>query len=101
MLLVGGWAMTKNDWGNEFIDSLQTHRPVITFDHRGMGQSDCPPGPYTTDMLADDCIAVIQYVIPCFSLFLVFLLRIVDYERSATFVLHVAIETLVSKAQSC
>ncbi|HYW57414.1 MAG TPA: alpha/beta fold hydrolase [Polaromonas sp.] len=33
---------------------------VLRYDHRGHGQSEAPPGPYTIDMLADDAAGLIQ-----------------------------------------
>ena len=36
------------------VPDLAKEFQVIIFDNRGAGKSDCPPGPYTSDMLADD-----------------------------------------------
>ncbi|MGZ4288490.1 MAG: alpha/beta fold hydrolase, partial [Solirubrobacteraceae bacterium] len=33
---------------------------VLTFDNRGAGRSDRPPGPYTTAVKADDAVAVLD-----------------------------------------
>eukprot|EP00122_Pirum_gemmata_P007180 Pgem_evm1s6582 len=29
LLLIGGWTMTKNEWGTEWIKKLSEKRPVI------------------------------------------------------------------------
>ena len=39
---------------------LASRFTVIRYDHRGHGQSEAPAGPYTMDMLADDCAGVIR-----------------------------------------
>ncbi len=38
------------------------HHPVIRFDKRGHGLSDCPPGPYTISALADDLSGLLDYL---------------------------------------
>jgi pimeloyl-ACP methyl ester carboxylesterase len=53
--------MTRADWGTELINSLGARRPIITFDSRGVGESDCPEGPYTIEMLANDCADILRY----------------------------------------
>jgi pimeloyl-ACP methyl ester carboxylesterase len=35
---------------------------VITFDNRGMAPSGCPTGPYTVEMMADDCVGLIEHL---------------------------------------
>lgn len=44
----GAWA-----WGWQH-DALAGPRRVVTFDHRGTGESDAPAGPYDVDRLAAD-----------------------------------------------
>ncbi|MGH6625894.1 MAG: alpha/beta fold hydrolase [Burkholderiaceae bacterium] len=40
--------------------ALQARYTVLRYDHRGHGQSEVVPGPYTMDLLADDAAALIQ-----------------------------------------
>lgn len=49
-----GWG-----WGS-ILEPLACHFKVITFDNRGIGGSDSPPGPYTATVMADDALAVLQ-----------------------------------------
>ncbi len=39
---------------------LSSRYTVLRYDHRGHGQSEATPGPYTIDMLADDAARLIQ-----------------------------------------
>ncbi|MFL6051846.1 MAG: alpha/beta fold hydrolase [Actinoallomurus sp.] len=44
---------------------LEHHRgalPLITFDNRGIGDSDAPPGPYDSATMAADAVAVLDAV---------------------------------------
>ncbi|MGH8858888.1 MAG: alpha/beta fold hydrolase, partial [Polaromonas sp.] len=38
---------------------LASRYTVLRYDHRGHGQSDAPPGPYTLAVLADDAAQLI------------------------------------------
>lgn len=50
-------------WGWEpVVEPLAAHYRVITFDNRGYGDSDAPPGPYTAAQLAGDTLAVLDAV---------------------------------------
>ena len=62
VILICGWAGTKDDWGA--FPKLITGRPVITFSPRGLGNSTFPE-PYSRpdDMItcmAEDSIAVLE-----------------------------------------
>lgn len=46
-------------WAAQLAHFSQTHRSVAP-DARGVGQSEAPPGPYTTRQLADDAVAVLD-----------------------------------------
>jgi 3-oxoadipate enol-lactonase len=47
-----GWGPAPGLLGEEF--------RMVLFDNRGVGESDAPPGPYTTRMLAGDALAVLD-----------------------------------------
>jgi pimeloyl-ACP methyl ester carboxylesterase len=59
VLLVHGLGYAR--WGWEPIaDRLSTDFLVVSFDNRGIGESDVPPGPYTVAQLAADAVAVLD-----------------------------------------
>jgi len=60
VLLVAGMSMPGSMWSPQ-VRALAPHFQVITFDHRGIGESDLPPEPvYTTPQLADDAAALLR-----------------------------------------
>jgi pimeloyl-ACP methyl ester carboxylesterase len=50
----GSWG-----WGPVLAPLARRFR-VLTFDNRGIGGSDRPPGPYSAALMADDALAVLQ-----------------------------------------
>ncbi len=59
LLLIQGLGYPR--WGWEpVVAPLAARYRVVTFDNRGIGESDKPPGPYTTRMLADDALGVLD-----------------------------------------
>jgi 3-oxoadipate enol-lactonase len=59
LVLVHGLGYAR--WGWEPVaDLLARDFEVILFDNRGVGESDAPPGPYTTEQLARDVLGVID-----------------------------------------
>lgn len=50
----GGWF-----W-HRLVPHLAPHVEVITFDNRGAGVSDKPAGPYTTRLLAEDALGLVE-----------------------------------------
>jgi 3-oxoadipate enol-lactonase len=59
LLLIMGLGYGR--WGWEPVaEQLAQHFRVITFDNRGIGESDAPPGPYTMGQLAADAAAVLD-----------------------------------------
>jgi 3-oxoadipate enol-lactonase len=59
VLLVQGLGYPR--WGWEpVVERLQDEFRVFSFDNRGIGESDVPPGPYTAAELAGDAVAVLD-----------------------------------------
>ncbi len=59
IVLVMGMAADHHGWDAQIPDLATTHL-VIAFDNRGVGQSEKPPGPYTTELLADDTVGLLD-----------------------------------------
>ena len=59
LVLIQGVGVGR--WGWEPVaDRLARRFQVITIDNRGIGASDAPPGHYSTRMMADDVLAVLD-----------------------------------------
>ena len=59
MLLIHGLGYAR--WGWEpVVEPLSRLFDVVLFDNRGVGESDAPPGPYTTAELAGDALQVLD-----------------------------------------
>jgi len=61
VVLIMGLSGSKENWLN-LPKELSKHRPVLTFDNRGIGKSGIPEGPYTTEIMAADCYFLTQHV---------------------------------------
>jgi pimeloyl-ACP methyl ester carboxylesterase len=59
VLLIMGLGYTSEMWHRVYPE-LSSRYQVITFDNRGVGQSDQPPGPYPISTMADDAAAVLD-----------------------------------------
>jgi len=59
IVCISGFTGDHNGWGL-VVEGLAKNHQVITFDNRGIGQSDCPDYPYTMEMMAEDVIALMQ-----------------------------------------
>jgi 3-oxoadipate enol-lactonase len=59
LILITGFASAQNLWYSQVRAFSRDYR-VVTFDNRGFGKSDNPPGPFTTKMLAGDTIALMD-----------------------------------------
>lgn len=59
LLLISGLGANRLSWA-PVVPLLKDSFRCITFDNRGVGQSDVPPGPYTIDQMADDTAALID-----------------------------------------
>jgi 3-oxoadipate enol-lactonase len=60
VLCVMGLGMNATGWWRTVPVLAAAGLRVLTFDNRGVGRSDRPPGPYTTALMADDAVAVLD-----------------------------------------
>ena len=60
VLLVMGLGMNATGWWRTVPVLAAAGLRVLTFDNRGVGRSDRPRGPYTTAVMADDAVAVLD-----------------------------------------
>lgn len=54
VVLINGLADPKETWAYQIEPLTTAGYTVVVFDNRGIGETSCPPGPYTADLLADD-----------------------------------------------
>lgn len=59
LLMINGIGAARGSWALQ-IEDLSRHFRCITFDNRGMGESDKPPGPYTTRTMAADAARLLD-----------------------------------------
>ncbi len=59
LLLAMGLGYARWGWG-PIVAPLAEHYRVISYDNRGIGESDKPPGPYTARIMADDALQVLD-----------------------------------------
>ncbi|AKT37345.1 alpha/beta fold hydrolase [Chondromyces crocatus] len=59
LVLVAGLGYDRWTW-HRMVPGLSRHHRVITFDNRGVGGSDAPPGPYSAEQLARDTASLIE-----------------------------------------
>jgi len=59
LVLIAGLGYPKWMW-HKMLPGLAAHFRVITFDNRGVGESDKPAGPYTAQMLAADTVGLMD-----------------------------------------
>jgi 3-oxoadipate enol-lactonase len=59
LLLIQGLGYPRWGWDPLATPLAKSFR-VITFDNRGIGESETPPGPYSTRMLAEDAVGVLD-----------------------------------------
>ena len=59
VLLVMGLGISATGWWRTIPVLAERHR-VISFDNRGVGRSDHPPGPYSVSEMAADAVAVLD-----------------------------------------
>ncbi len=61
LMLIMGFGADGNVW-EKHVAEYEKHFKCIILDNRGVGLSDQPEGPYTTEMMADDTIAVMNHL---------------------------------------
>ncbi|MBF0286912.1 MAG: alpha/beta fold hydrolase [SAR324 cluster bacterium] len=59
LLFINGLGGSTQDWQAQ-VDYFSKEYQVITFDIRGQGKSDAPPGPYSISLFAEDSAKLIQ-----------------------------------------
>jgi len=59
LVMIMGFTATRSGWMRQ-IPFFKKYYRVITFDNRGVGKSDKPPGPYSTRMMADDTLRLMD-----------------------------------------
>lgn len=59
LVLISGLGYSLWQW-HKMVPFLEDHFRVITFDNRGVGQSDKPAGQYTAQMLAADTVGLLD-----------------------------------------
>jgi 3-oxoadipate enol-lactonase len=59
LLLIHGLGYERHGWG-PLPGLLAGDFRVLLFDNRGIGESDAPPGPYTTALMAGDALGVLD-----------------------------------------
>ena len=60
VVLVNGLADDLESWGYQTAALLEAGFRVLSFDNRGVGESDKPAGPYTTKLFAHDTKALVD-----------------------------------------
>lgn len=59
LVLIMGFGADGNMW-EKHLESYRRHFKCIVIDNRGVGQSDQPSGPYSTKLMAEDVISVMD-----------------------------------------
>ena len=59
LVMIMGLSGRRNGWIRQ-IPFFKKYYRVITFDNRGVGKSSKPPGPYSTRMMADDTVGLMD-----------------------------------------
>lgn len=61
LVLVHGLSMDSSTWFNQVPLFSQKYQ-VVVFDNRGVGQTDAPHEEYSTEMMADDTVALLKFL---------------------------------------
>lgn len=61
LVMIAGFTANRSIWMPQ-VPFFKKHYRVITFDNRGVGKSDKPQGPYSTKMMADDTVRLMDHL---------------------------------------
>lgn len=61
LVLISGYSVTHTAWMFQ-TRAFKRYFHVITFDNRGVGKTDKPSGAYSTKMMADDTVGLMDYL---------------------------------------
>lgn len=61
LVLIHGLSMDSSTWFNQ-VPLLSQKYQVVVFDNRGVGQTDAPNEDYSTEMMADDTVALLRFL---------------------------------------
>ena len=61
LVFLNGLGQSVRDWERQVAYFSKNYR-VITFDYRGQGSSDKPPGPYTISLFCDDAVRLLRAI---------------------------------------
>lgn len=61
IVFVAGLGDDRTSWAAQVPEFARDHC-VLAFDNRGIGESSAPPGPYTTEQMADDAHELVRHL---------------------------------------
>lgn len=61
IVFVAGLGDDRTSWAGQISEFARDHL-VLAFDNRGIGESSAPPGPYTTEQMADDAHELVRHL---------------------------------------
>jgi pimeloyl-ACP methyl ester carboxylesterase len=61
LVMIAGFGANRSMWASQ-IPFFRKHYQAVTFDNRGTGKSDKPAGPYSTRLLADDAVRLMDHL---------------------------------------
>jgi pimeloyl-ACP methyl ester carboxylesterase len=61
LVMITGFGIDQSTWKPQ-VSAFKKYYQVITFDNRGVGKSDKPKGPYSTRLMAEDTIQLMDFL---------------------------------------